>query len=126
MKRVIFAALVLMVSITAMGQETMDDGSRVILPLEVQQCDLPSAPAPIPGDPIKEDLLKAQKNVKLFQAEMVTYRTCINQDTDSDALTSGNRLAITNAYNYTVDMEERVAQMFNEAVRAFNDRQAKN
>jgi len=108
-----------MVSMTAMAQEVMDDGSRVILPVEAQQCDLPSAPPPIPEVPIKDDLLKAQKLVKSFQADMETYRTCINQDADSDELSSGNRQAISNAHNYSVDMEERVAEMFNVAVRAY-------
>ncbi len=119
MKKVIFAGIALLVSMTAMAQEVMDDGSRVILPVEAQQCDLPSAPAPIPEVPIKEDLLNAQKQIKLFQADMETYRTCINQDGDSDELSSGNRQAISNAHNYSVDMEERVAEMFNVAVRAY-------
>ena len=126
MKRVIFASLVLMVSMTALAQELMEDGSRVVLPLEAQQCDLPSAPAPIPEIPLMEDLLKAQKAVKLFQADMQVYRTCINQDADSDELTTGNLQAISNAHNYSVDMEERVAGMFNEAVRAYKANQAKN
>jgi hypothetical protein len=124
MKRVIFASLVLMVSMTALAQELMEDGSRVVLPLEVQQCDLPSAPAPIPEIPQMEDLLKAQKGVKLFQAEMEVYRTCLNKDADSDELSTGNRQAISNAHNYSVDMEERVAGMFNEAVRAYKASQA--
>ena len=119
MRKVIFAGMALLVSMTAMAQEVMDDGSRVILPVEAQQCDLPSAPAPIPEVPIKEDLLNAQKQVKLFQADMETYRTCINQDGDSDELSSANRQAISNAHNYSVDMEERVAEMFNVAVRAY-------
>jgi hypothetical protein len=124
MKRVIFTSLVLMVSMTALAQELMEDGSRVVLPLEVQQCDLPSAPAPIPEIPLMEDLLKAQKGVKLFQAEMEVYRTCINRDADSDELSTGNLQAISNAHNYSVDMEERVAGMFNEAVRAYKASQA--
>ena len=124
MKRVIFASLVLMVSMTALAQELMEDGSRVVLPLEVQQCDLPSAPAPIPETPQMEDLLKAQKGVKLFQAEMEVYRTCINRDADSDELSTGNLQAISNAHNYSVDMEERVAGMFNEAVREYKANQA--
>ena len=124
MKRVIFASLVLMVSMTALAQELMEDGSRVVLPLEVQQCDLPSAPAPIPEVPEMEDLLKAQKGVKLFQTEMEVYRTCLNQDADSDELSTGNLQAISNAHNYSVDMEERVAGMFNEAVREYKARQA--
>lgn len=119
MKRVIFVVLVMLVSATAMAQQLMDDGSRVVLPLETQQCNLPSAPPPIPEVPAKSDLLKAQKGVKQFQAEMEVYRTCLDKDADSPELSSGNRQAIANAHNYSVDMEERVAAMFNEAVRAY-------
>ena len=126
MKRVIFTGLVMMVSMAAMAQEVMEDGSKVVLPLEAQQCALPSAPPPIPEVPEKPDLLAAQKNVKQFQADMEVYRTCVNKDMNSDELSSGNRQAISNAHNYSVDMEERVAGMFNEAVRAYKANQAKN
>lgn len=125
MKKVIFAGMALLVSMTAMAQETMDDGSRVILPVEAQQCNLPSAPAPIPEVPVMEDLLKTQQQIKLFQADMETYRTCINKDGDSDELSPGNRQAIANAHNYSVEMEERVAEMFNAAVRAYKASQPK-
>ena len=71
MKRVIFTSLVLMISMTAMAQDVvLEDGSRVVLPIEAQQCGLPSAPPPIPEVPVKDDLLKAQKLVKQFQAEL--------------------------------------------------------
>ena len=126
MNRVIFVGLVMMVSMTATAQDVMEDGSRIVLPLEAQQCDLPSAPAPIPEVPDKSDLLSAQKDVKSFQAAMETYRTCINKDAESDEISSGNKMAISNAHNYSVDMEERVAAMFNEAVRAYKANQAKN
>jgi len=126
MNRVIFAGLVLVVSMAATAQEVMDDGSKVILPVEAQQCGLPSAPAPIPEVPEKADLLKAQKGVKAFQAEMEAYRACVNKDAENPELSSGNRQAISNAHNYSVDMEERVAGMFNEAVRAYKANQAKN
>ena len=119
MKRVMFASLVLMVSMAAMAQEVMEDGSKVVLPLEAQLCALPSAPPPIPEVPEKPDLLAAQKNVKQFQADMEVYRTCIDKDAESPDLSSGNQQAISNAHNYSVDMEERVAAMFNEAVRAY-------
>jgi len=122
MKRVIFTGLVMLVSMAAVAQqETLDDGSRVILPLEVQSCNLPSAPPPIPEAPVKEDLIKAQKNVKQFQADMVVYRACLFREADgySEALTWGNEQAINNANDYSVDMEERVAMMFNEALRAY-------
>ena len=124
MKKVIITVLALMVSMTAMAQEVMEDGSRVVLPLEAQACDLPSAPPPIPEAAAKEDLLKAQKFVKGFQADMETYRTCVGKDVDSGELSSGNRQAISNAHNYSVGMEERVATMFNDAVRDYKARQA--
>ena len=120
MKKIIFTGLALMVSMTAMAQQDMaDDGSRVVLPLQAQACTLPSAPAPIPETPVKEDLLKAQKNVKAFQADMADYRTCIDKDAGSAELTWGNQQAILGAHDYSVEMEERVAAMFNEAVRAY-------
>lgn len=126
MKRVIFASLALMVSTAAMSEEVMDDGSLVVLPVEAQQCDLPNAPPPIPEVPEKEDLLKAQKLVKGFQTDMQAYRDCVNQYADSPDSTKGNIQAISNAHNYSVDMEERVANMFNEAVRSYKERLAKD
>ena len=132
MKKVIFAGLVLMVSMTAMAQEVMDDGSRVLLPLEVQQCNLPNAPPPIPEGAVKEDLLKAQKNTKVFQTELIAYRTCMGVETedklkglkDRGDLSQGNIEAIYKAYDYSVEMETRVADMFNEALRAYKAAQA--
>ncbi len=109
----------------AFAQEVVGDGSIVVLPIESQSCNLPSAPPAIPDAPVKDDLLKAQQNVKDFQATMIAYRECINMHKNNDELandpdlTKGNRQAITEAHNYSVDMEERVADMFNEAVRAY-------
>ena len=100
MKRVMFASLALMVSMAAMAQEVMEDGSKVVLPLEAQQCALPSAPPPIPEVPEKPDLLAAQKNVKQFQADMEVYRTCIDKDAENPDFSSGNQQAISNAHNY--------------------------
>jgi len=126
MKKIIFTGLMLVALTPAMAQETMDDGSMVVLPITAQQCNLPSAPPPIPEIPVKEDLLQAQKGVKRFQGEMEEYRACVNHDALSGELSDGNRQAITNAHNYSVDMEERVATMFNEAVRAYKKNLAKD
>lgn len=109
----------------AFAQQVVDDGSTVVLPVEAQSCNLPSAPPAIPEAPAKEDLLKAQKNVKSFQEAMIGYRECLNLHKNTDELandpnlTAGNRQAIAEAHNYSVDMETRVADMFNEAVRAY-------
>jgi len=119
MKRIFFAGLVLAVLTPAMAEQVMDDGSIVVLPITAQQCNLPSAPPPIPEVPVYDDLIAAQKGVKRFQANMEKYRECINKDVLSDEISDGNRQAINNAHNYSVGMEERVAGMFNEAVRAY-------
>jgi len=124
MNRMIFAGLLLMVSTASMAQDVMDDGSKVVLPIPSQACVLPTAPAPIPAEATRDELMLAQKGVKKFQSDMVPYRECINHDVLSDELTDGNRQAITNAHNYSVEMEERVAGMFNEAVRAYKEKQA--
>lgn len=114
----------LLSSMAVVAQEVADDGSMVVLPIETQQCNLPSAPPPIPDVPVKADLLKAQKHVKQFQANMELYRACINKDLESDELSTGNRVAISNAHNYSVDMETRVATIFNDAVKAYKAAQA--
>jgi hypothetical protein len=120
MKKLIFiAGLALTASVAATAQELMDDGSKVVLPLEAQSCVLPSAPPPIPNPPTRDDMLTAQKYVKQFQADMEVYRTCINKDAESGNLTKGNVLAIANAHDYSVDMETRVASMFNDALHAY-------
>lgn len=124
MKRIFFASLALMVSLTATAQDVMDDGSMVVLPVEAQNCDLPSAPPPIPEEADKPELIEAQKAVKAFQADMQVYRDCVNQYLESPDVTKGNIQAISNAHNYSVEMEERVATMFNEAVRDYKARLA--
>ena len=126
MKKIIFTGLALMIMTPALAQDTMEDGSMVVLPISAQQCNLPSAPPPIPEVPEKSDLLAAQKGVKKFQADMIVYRECINHEVLSEELSDGNRQAITNAHNYSVEMEERVAGMFNEAVRAYKANLAKD
>ena len=126
-KSIVSVVFGLVLAQSAFAQQVVDDGSTVVLPVEAQSCNLPSAPPAIPKAPTKEDLLKAQKNVKGFQQEMVVYRECINlhQNTEelknNPNLTQGNRQAIAEAHNYSVDMEERVATMFNEAVRAYKE-----
>lgn len=130
MKKHIFTGLVIMafglVFVQQVVAKEMPDRSMVVLPLQSQHCDIPSAPPPIPEIPEKSDLMAAQKGVKTFQTDMVVYRECINHDVLSKELTDGNRQAITNAHNYSVDMEERVAGMFNEAVRAYKANLAKD
>jgi len=39
-------------------------------------------------------------------------------------LTAGNKQALVASYNYSVDMEERVAQRFNAAIKSYKERTA--
>jgi len=97
---------------------------NVILPLEAQTCDLPSAPARIPPDADYDMLVKAKGQVSAFQQAMVEYRQCLDSARSAPGLTEGNEIALNQAHNYSVEMEERIAEQFNVAVRAYKARQA--
>jgi len=101
-----------------------DDGSEIILPLEAQTCDLPAAPARIPEEASYDDLVEAKGNITRFQEELLEYRDCLDGSRMGEELTDGNQIALNQAYNYSVEMEERVAEQFNVAVRSYKARQA--
>jgi hypothetical protein len=127
MRKIIFAGLIMMTSMAALAQDVMKDGSRVVLPIELQGCKVPNAPPPIPEAAAKEDLLKAKKLISAFQAEMLVYRTCMNVESedkidaleDDSELTQGNVNAILLAYDYSVTKEEQVAKAFNDALKVY-------
>jgi hypothetical protein len=100
-----------------------EDGSQVILPVEAQSCNLPSAPSRIPEDASYDDLLAAKGRVADFQATLTEYRECLDGK-KGEELTDGNQIALNQAHNYSVEMEERVAEQFNAAVRAYKASQA--
>ncbi len=116
-----FTGLALGASSLAVAQ---DDGSQIILPLEAQTCDLPSAPARIPEEASYDELVAAKGRVSEFQAALAVYRKCLEDAAPEEELTEGNRMALTQAHNYSVEMEERVAEAFNTAVRAYKAREA--
>lgn len=124
MKRILIATtLGLAVAGAAQAQE---DGSQIILPLEAQTCDLPAAPSRIPEDASYDQLVEAKGKVSDFQSSLASYRECLDGSGDPEAMTDGNRIALTQAHNYSVEMEERVAAQFNEAVRAYKAREAES
>jgi len=116
--------LSLSVLVAGVAVAQTDDDSEVILPLEAQTCNLPAAPAKIPEDADYAALGKAKGNVVEFQSVMETYRECLDSAKGSPGLTDGNEMALVNAHNYSVEMEERVAEQFNAAVRTYKARQA--
>jgi len=54
----------------------------------------------------------------------VLYRGCLDNTKDLDTLTDGNRTALNQAHNYSVEMEERIAEQFNVAVRNYKAQKA--
>lgn len=106
----------------AVGQAP--DEAAVVLPLEAQTCNLPNAPARVPPDADFQTLSVSKSAITEFQARMNAYRTCLQTAEQGDQLSDGNRVALTRAYNYSVDMEQRIAEQFNIAVRAYKARQA--
>lgn len=96
---------------------------EVVLPEAAQSCVLPAAPDAIPEDADKDALLAAKKDIGTFQGEVESYRACL-AEAETEDITPGNKEAIVASYNYSVEMEERVAERFNEAIRAYKARQA--
>lgn len=133
MKRIIIAVLALTASMTTLAQEVMDDGSKIVLPIDLQSCKVPNAPPPIPEEAGKEELLNAKKLITEFQGEMLVYRTCMGVETeekldgleDKTGLTQGNVMAILSAYDYSVTKEEQVATAFNNALKVYKANLAK-
>lgn len=119
---VVLAAGLLQTSVLPANEEEMN----VILPLEAQTCNLPSAPARIPADADYDALVKAKGEVSKFQAAMEAYRNCLGKAGAVEGLTDGNQVALNQAHNYSVEMEERIAEQFNVAVRAYKARQAQS
>lgn len=120
---VVAAALALTLTATLQAE---DEEITVILPLEAQTCDIPPAPARIPEDADYDRLVKAKGDVADFQTAMVAYRVCLDEARAVEGLTDGNLVALNQAHNYSVEMEERIAEQFNVAVRAFKARQAES
>jgi len=119
------AATTLLFAFTA-GYAQLIDNEAVVLPLEAQSCNLPVAPARIPEDADYERLKTGKAHVTAFQEKMIEYRECLDAAMIDSTLSDGNKTALANAHNYSVDMEERIAEQFNVAVRAYKARQENN
>ena len=123
MKKIFALAAVTLMLSNVQAQDNPAD-LEVVLPYEAQKCVLPASPDKIPEEATLDELKAAKTDVADFQAAMVEYRSCLDAANSDEDLTPGNKQAIVNSYNYSVEMEERVANRFNEAVRAFKERQA--
>lgn len=123
----IFVALTLIASSCAvLAQDETEytaEELEVVLPEAAQACVLPTAPDAIPEDADRDRLLAAKQAVGDFQGAVADYRECLSAAEETD-ITPGNKQAIVASYNYSVEMEERVAERFNEAIRNYKARQS--
>lgn len=92
------------------------------------ECDMPAAPIIPDGNVASQDeLVAAQKSIKIMQASMIEYRECLIEEEgkiDAESETAEEqKLALTNSYNDSVAAETKVAEEFNTAVKAFKSRQ---
>ena len=105
--------------------QAQDDADLIqVLPDDAQKCILPASPDAIPEEASYEDLVAAKKGVADFQGELGLFRECLKAAEENPDNTEGNKAAIVSSYNYSVEMEERVAERFNEAVRSYKERKA--
>jgi hypothetical protein len=125
MVRKIFVLLAAFAMINlAFAQSAEEEDYEIVLPDTAQACILPAAPDAIPEEAAYEDLVNAKKQIAEFQSNVEVYRACLQSAEEGDDLTAGNKQALISSFNYTVDMEERIAERFNAAVRGYKEREA--
>jgi hypothetical protein len=108
--------------------QAQDDAEEynVVLPAEAQKCVLPASPDKIPDDASYDQLKEAKAQIATFQGEVEVFRACLKEAEESPENTEGNKQAIISSFNYSVDMEERIAERFNVAIRSYKERNASN
>ena len=127
MLRKLLLVAALMAPTLVLAQELVQDAENqaaaddklVMLPFAAQRCVLPAAPPPL-EDSTYDELLEGKARMTSFQKKLQTYRKCLDSTRNDEGLTTGNSVALTEGYNYSVAMEERVAENFNKAIRAYN------
>ncbi|EED35157.1 hypothetical protein NOR51B_1102 [Luminiphilus syltensis NOR5-1B] len=101
-------------------------------PAFADDCEAPEAPTlPDGSSASMEEMVAGQGAIKAFQAESGEYRTCLDTeiaaaqkrvkkgDEDDKAEAAAAFEAATEAYNASVATEEKLAEDFNTAIRAF-------
>ena len=123
MKRIFI--LVAAVFLFGNAQAQNDDSDNIqVLPPDAQECALPASPDGIPEEATRDDLIAAKKQIAVFQGEISVFRDCLKAAEENEDNTTGNKAAIVSSYNYSVEMEERVAERFNAAVRSYKESKA--
>jgi hypothetical protein len=107
--------------------QAQDDAEEyeVVLPVGAQKCVLPASPGRIPKNATLDQLKEAKAQIAIFQEDLLVFRDCLRAAEDAPDNTEGNKHAIISSFNYSVDMEERIAARFNEAIADYKARKAK-
>ncbi len=107
--------------------QAQDDAEeyKVVLPPDAQKCVLPASPDKIADDATYDQLKEAKAQIATFQTQVEAFRECLSAAEDNPGNTEGNKAAIVSSFNYSVDMEERIAERFNAAIRSYKQRNAK-
>ena len=122
MKRIFF---LIVASLLIGNAQAQDDAENIqVLPEAAQNCVLPASPDVIPEEAVYDDLVNAKKQIAVFQEEVLVFRSCLQSAEADPENTPGNNAAIVSSFNYSVEMEERIAERFNEAVRGYKERKA--
>ena len=123
MKRIFVLVAAVFLFSNVQAQDDAADFEQV-LPEEAQKCILPASPDAIPDEPTYDDLVNAKKQIAVFQGEIEVFRACLTAADENPDNTPGNKAAIVSSHNYSVEMEERVAERFNIAVRSYKEHKA--
>ena len=92
------------------------------------ECDTPASPIIPDGNVASlDELVSAQKAMKMYQTSLGDYRDCLKVmeegiDTEAEGAAEKSTMLLQE-YNASVDSEAAVAEEFNTAVRAFKTRQ---
>ena len=126
MKRVLLLIIIVAAGFLFNSVQAQDDAEeyRVVLPADAQICVLPASPDKIADDASYDQLIEAKAQIAAFQEQVLVFRDCLHAAEDSRENTEGNKQAIVSSFNYSVDMEERIAERFNEAIRSYKQRNA--
>lgn len=117
--------LLLAAALVFSSAQAQDDADMIqVLPPDAQDCVLPASPDAIPEEASYDDLVEAKKQIATFQGDIQVFRDCLKAAEENPDNTTGNKAAIVASFNYSVEMEERIAERFNVAVRGYKERKA--
>lgn len=107
-------------------QAAVPETDPVELSEAARQCQPPATPASVPPTADYEELRLAKQSIVQLQQALLSYRNCLDASGLLPDQTNGNLVALNQAHNASVDLEQRVADEFNTALRAYKQRQANN